>query len=145
MSAWVENRHCSSQRLAYVRYVVRYIALVVLSAFTGSGIATLMWVAWEGGTGATNPAGFVMGMTLITMLFTVPGAVLLAGLQATLNERGVGVLWRGGLLLFIAALTGAAIISVLSSSLAAIGSAYALTTALTLLALQRLMKWAPQR
>lgn len=142
---WVESGHCSPQQFAYSWHVARYIALVVLSAFIGSGLATMMWVAWKGGTGAPNPAGFVMGMTLTTMFFTVPGAVMLMGLQAGLIERGIGVLWRSGLLLLFAALAGAAVLSVLSFRLAALGSAYALSTAFVLLALQRLLKRTAQR
>lgn len=125
--------------------MARYIVLVVLSALIGSGLATMMWVAWEGGTGAPNPVGFVMGMTLTTMLFTVPGAVMLMGLQAGLTERGIGVLWRNGLLLLFAALAGAAILSVWSFRLAALGSVYALSTAFVLLTLQRLLRRAAQR
>lgn len=141
----MESGHCCTQQFAYACDVVRYIALVVFSAVIGSGLATMMWVAWEGGTGAPNPAGFVMGMALTTMFFTVPGAVMLTGLQATLTERGVGVLWRDGLLLLFAALAGAATLSVLSFRLAAVGSAYALSTAFALLALQRLLRRAAQR
>ena len=141
----MESGHCSPQQFAYPWYVLRYIALVVLSAFIGSGLATMMWVAWVGGTGTRNPAGFVMGMALTTMFFTVPGAVMLAGLQATLKERGVGALWRDGLLLLFATFAGAAILSVLSIRPAALGSAYALTTAFALLALQRLIRRAAQR
>lgn len=141
----MESGHCSTQQFAYPCDVVRYIALVVFSAVIGSGLATIMWVAWEGGTGAPNPAGFVMGMALTTMFFTVPGAVMLTGLQATLTERGVGVLWRDGLLLLFAALAGAATLSVLSFRLAAVGSAYALSTAFALMALQRLLRRDAQR
>jgi hypothetical protein len=125
--------------------MVRYIALVVLSALTGSGLATMMWVAWEGGTGAPNPSGFIIGMALTTMFFTVPGALMLTGLQATLKGRGGGLLLRHISLLLFAAFAGAAIVSVLSFRLAALGSAYALTTAFALLTLQRLTKWAEQR
>jgi hypothetical protein len=120
----------------------RYLALVLLSALIGSGLATVMWVSWEGGTGAPNPVGFVIGFALFTTLFTLPGAVMLAGLQATLTRRGVGVLWRDCFVLLFAAFAGAAIVFVLSLRLAALGSVYALATALTLLTLQRLMKTA---
>ena len=60
--------------------MVRFLLSVMFSAGFGSIIATLPTVGIE------EPR-FTIGFSIITMFFSVPGAIMLVGLRATLEER----------------------------------------------------------
>jgi hypothetical protein len=121
--------------------VLRYITLVALSALIGSALGTIVLIGWAGGTGASDSIRVTIGFALITMFFTCPGAVMLLGLQALLDERGFGLPGRDIFLLIFGAMAGAAIISLMAIHMAPLGSVYALSTAIALLSLQRLTSW----
>jgi hypothetical protein len=126
-------------------HMLRYLTLVALSALIGSALATLAWVAWLGGTGAPDPARFVIGFTISSLVFTFPGAIILAGLRAVVGERGVDARFSIVVVMLVAAVSGATIATMISLQLAALGSVYALATAVVLTCLERLMDRSPKR
>lgn len=120
--------------------MLRVLMIVFTAAALGSLVATLALSAILGGTGSPNPVRFVFALSAATMMFTVPGALMLAGLQFFLRERGVG----SGSIAVIVAIWGAVaggIILGLNFVVddAAVGALYGLTTAVTFLATERLL------
>lgn len=125
--------------------MLRYLTLVALSALIGSTIGTLLWVAWLGGTGAPNPARFIVSFMTFTLIFTFPGAMMLAGLRAVLTDRCVGARSSVFVVLLAAGFSGAAFAAVISLQIAVLGGVYALATAVVLTCLQRVLDHSPKR
>jgi hypothetical protein len=56
--------------------------LILLVAAAVGGLAGTIGVSLiMGGTGAPDTGRFILGLSVSTMMFTVPGAIMLAGLQ----------------------------------------------------------------
>lgn len=121
----------------------RYLLIVLLSAAMGSLGATALFAAVMGGTGAADPVRFVFAFALFTMMFTIPGAMMLVGLRAIVAERGLGRLPSGALVALFGALSGAAILAVILNN-PALGALYGFSTAVSLMLVQRLVE-APDR
>jgi hypothetical protein len=92
-----------------------------------------------GGTGVLNPMRFVFGFSLATMIFTLPGAIMLAGLRIRLVSRGVSALIGDTEVIAFGALSGGAILSIANLTLPnfATGALYGGMTALAFVCLYR--------
>ena len=114
--------------------MLKHLSAVILSAVIGSTIGTLLWVAWEGGTGGPDPLGFVTGFALLTTMFTLPGAMLLMYLTFELADRGVKFPVLCPLLLALGTLAGAAILMFITPSLVALGAVFGFAEAVAFVA-----------
>lgn len=117
----------------------RLIITVLLSAALGSLAATTVW-SFIDGTGVPERPQFIVGFSAGTLVFTVPGALMLLGLQTILLGQGLRNPRAAFLIALAGALLGGAILSLLSPSLATgvIGAFYGFATAVAFLCIQRL-------
>ena len=117
--------------------MLRLLITVFVAASVGSLAATVVGCLLYGGTGALSPFRLISGIILISMVFTIPGVLMLIGLQARLADQRVLV--RDALLVMIGMLTGAAALSFIGGSETAVaGSWYGAASSLALLIVQRL-------
>jgi hypothetical protein len=107
----------------------RHLFVVPLSALFGSFGGTVIWVAYEGGTGAPDPVGFFIGIAATTLMFTVPGAALLMAATFVLAERGFRPHRAFVALIMLGSFVGAAMLALFSSYFMALGAAYGCLTA----------------
>lgn len=109
-----------------------------LTAALGSFGATCIFVLILGGNLATEPAGMLIGFSVVTMFFTIPGALMLVGLRAMLIDRGLVGWATGTALLLFGAIAGGLILSFLSQSLyfALAGALFGFVTAIIFICLQ---------
>jgi len=125
--------------------MLRHVLAVILSALFGSTLSTLLLIAWSGGTGAEDPIGFFVGFTLATLIFTIPGCLLLMYLTLSLAEAG----WARGktMLLLFAGPIGGAAMSMLFGTLVALSldAFYGVVTAATFVAALHLLRCYPAR
>ncbi len=126
---WVESEHCQQRPFAYYLGMLKHLLVVILSALMGSTVGTLLWVAWEGGTGAPDPLGFITGFALATTIFTIPGAMLLMYLSFEFADRRVKLPVQCLLLLALGSLAGAAILAFIAPSFVALGALFGFATA----------------
>ena len=126
--------------------MLRHVLAVILSALFGSTLSTLLLIAWSGGTGAEDPIGFFVGFTLATLIFTIPGCVLLMYLTLSLAEAGWARRKTMTLLLFAGPIGGAAM-SMLFGTLVALSldAFYGVVTAATFVAALHLLRCYPAR
>jgi hypothetical protein len=117
----------------------RSLLTLLLAAALASMVATAGFILLAGGTHIFEPTRFTLAITAGTMIFTVPGAIMLAGLQAILGKRGLGRGHRDALVALFAAVAGAAILMLISPKMVGVGAVYGLTTAVALIGLQRLV------
>jgi hypothetical protein len=122
----------------------RSLLIVLIAAALGSLVATAGFILLAGGTDAFEPTRFTLALTGGTMIFTVPGAIMLVGLRTILSERGLGSGHRDALVALIGAVSGAAILAFISPPMAWVGAVYGLATAVALVCLQRLVAVADQ-
>lgn len=125
--------------------MLKHLLVVILSAVVGSTTGTLMWVAWEGGTGAPDPLRFVTGFALFTTMFTIPGAMLLMYLSFQLAERRVKLPVLCLLLLALGLLAGAAIMAFIAPSLVTFGALLGFATAVAFVATMSGLRAFPSR
>jgi hypothetical protein len=117
----------------------RSLLTLALAAGAGSLAATMILTAFLGGNGAASELRFMIGFSAFTMVFSLPGAMMLVGLQAALAERGLSKLHTNVLVAFFAAVSGSVILSFISPHNAAVGGLYWISTALALISFQRLL------
>ena len=110
----IDQNHCHTFEFGYCCTMVRLGSTVLLSAIVSSILGTLLLVAWEGGTGSINPAGFFVGFAATTMMFTVPGAILLMAMTFVLADRRLSQPQAAVVLLLAGTLAGAAMLALLS-------------------------------
>lgn len=109
--------------------MVRFLLSVMFSAGFGSVIATLPTV------GVEEPR-FTIGFSIITMFFSVPGAIMLAGLRARLEERRLPQVSMDIMTAVAGAVVGSLVLGVSAAQHvwgAKTGALYGLTTALGLI------------
>lgn len=119
--------------------MLRHLSAVVLSGLLGSTLGTMLWVAWEGGTGAPSPIRFVVGFALFTSVFTLAGAVLLMYLALKFAERGLLACQASVLLLAVGTLAGAGMLVFFTPYFMALGALYGFLTALAFVAALNLL------
>jgi hypothetical protein len=122
----------------------RSLLIVLIAAALGSLVATAGLILLSGGTGAFEPTRFTLALTGAAMIFTVPGVIMLVGIQAILSERGLGRGHRDAVVALIAAVTGAVILAFISPPGDWVGAVYGVATAVALVCLQRLVAVAAQ-
>ena len=120
----------------------RTLLSVFLSAILGSAVATVVYFAWQGAVPATSEDGLgrmFFVVWLAASCFTIPGSILLAGMELALSKSIRPEQALDGTLLAIGALAGAAILGILARDpeLALVGAYYGFTTALLFVAFQR--------
>ena len=124
----------------------RILLLVILAAGLGSLAATLICAVIPGvlGPGAIfESLPFMFNFSLLTMLFTVPGATLLMGLQARLQEREPPGWFVPPVLMVTGGVAGALIFLVLNFEPIWVGALYGASTAVALLLVERLPGFSP--
>ena len=124
--------------------MVRHVSTVLLSALIGSLLGTLLLVAWEGGTGSVNPVGFFVGFAATTMLFTVPGAILLMAVTLVLADRRLSQPQATVLLVLAGTLAGAAMLAFLSMQPVLWGAIFGCLTAATFVSILSALGGYPQ-
>lgn len=120
--------------------MLRHLSAVILSALIGSTLGTLIWAAWEGGTGDPNPVRFVAGFALFTMMFTIPGAIGLMYLALKLAERGLTLALASLPLAAAGTLGGAGMLAFSTPYFMALGALYGLLTAAAFVAALSVLK-----
>lgn len=113
--------------------MLRFLVTVHLAGAGGSLAATTLLVSLRGA--GSDPLRFVAAFSLGTMIFAVPGAILLVGVRAYLGERRPSPLLLSGVTIAVGALVGGLMLALifrgaLMASLA--GALYGLMTALAL-------------
>jgi hypothetical protein len=116
--------------------VGRQIATVLLSALIGSLLGTLVWVAFEGGTGAPNPVGFVAGFAVTTLMFTIPGAGILMALIWFLAVRGIPQSQAAFVVIVAGTIAGAGMLTLFPAYFMALGAVFGFLTAVTFVCVQ---------
>ena len=124
--------------------MVRHVSTVLLSALIGSLLGTLLLIAWEGGTGSINPAGFFLGFAATTMMFTVPGAILLMAMTFIFADRRLSQPQAAVLLVFAGTLAGAAILALLSMQPVLWGAIFGCLTAATFVSILSALRGYPR-
>lgn len=126
-----------------VESMSRSIAITTLAGVVGSILATLAFVVVEGGAGA-EPNQFIVGWSLGTMLFTIPGAFLLLVFQNLVVIQRPAT--AAVAVLLLGATAGALILAVPAQTFTAVvlGAFYGFTTAGALLILQQLLVSKPK-
>jgi len=120
----------------------RTLLSVFLSAILGSAVATLVYLAWQGAVPATSEDGLgrmFLVVWLAASCFTIPGSIVLAGMELGLSKSVRPEQALDGTLLAIGALAGAAVLGGLArdAELALVGAFYGFTTALLFVVFQR--------
>lgn len=129
--------------------MLRHLSAVILSSLMGSILGTLVLIVLGGGTGAQSPIRFVAVFSLLTMLFTFPGAMLLMYLTLKLADRGLTQTHASLLLLVCGTVVGAGVLafSGMQASFepgwAVAGALYGFLTAASFIAALRVLKGYP--
>lgn len=118
----------------------RSLLIVLLAAALGALAATFGLSLVAGGTGATDPSRFIFGFAAGTMIFTIPGTIMLTGLDAILTEHGLRNAHRAALAALTGALSGAGVLAFIAPPMAGVGAFYGLATATAFVCLQRLIR-----
>jgi hypothetical protein len=124
--------------------MVRHVLTVFFSAFIGSLLGTLLLVAWEGGTGSINPVSFFVGFAVTTMMFTVPGAILLMAMTFVLADRRLSEPQAAILLVIAGTLAGAAMLALFSMQPVIWGAIFGCLTAATFVSILSAFRGYPQ-
>jgi hypothetical protein len=103
----------------------RFLLLMFGAAALGSLAGTLAFAVIAGGSGTPEPARAIIGLTAATMFFTVPGTLMLIGLQAILAGRGWGRHRCDALVALFGAAAGAVILAFIAPHAAGIGPSMA--------------------
>lgn len=117
----------------------RSLFIVSGAAALGSLVGTVGLALLSGDTGVVEQVRFVFGFATVTMMFTLPGTIMLIGLQAILTERELGTHYRNMITILFGVLAGAIVLTFISIYLADVGAFYGLCTGIALLCLQRLV------
>jgi len=122
--------------------VLRFVSIIALSAALGSLIATsLTLFTIEEGADLADAITFVISFSFATMLFTLPGALMLAGAQALLKDIRLSPLVEGTWLLLIGVGAGGLILAPLGDRGPGLGAFYGACTAAMFL----FLSWATRR
>lgn len=126
-----------------VRRMWRTLLSVFFSAILGSALATLVYFVWQGAVPGISGDGLgrmLLVVWLAASCFTIPGSILLAGMEFALSKSVRPEQVLDGTLLGIGALVGAAILGGLARDLelTLVGALYGFTTALLFVVFQRL-------
>jgi hypothetical protein len=120
----------------------RLLLTLLAAGAVGSLIGTAGFILMVGWADAASFGGVVQAFAAGTMIFTVPGAMMLMGAHAFLRERGLTTMHRGALVVSLGAVAGALVFALISRSMAGLGALYGLATAFALLGVQRLLAGA---
>lgn len=119
----------------------RTLLSVFLSAILGSAVATLVYLAWQGAVPATSEDGLgrmFLVVWLAASCLTIPGSIVLAGMELGLSKSVRPEQALDGTLLAIGALAGAVLGALArDAELALVGAFYGFTTALLFVVFQR--------
>jgi hypothetical protein len=123
----------------------RPVLKIVLTAALGSLAATILYGLMAGGTESEESVRVLLGFAEGTMIFTIPGALMLYGLRAILLERELSSPAIGGMLILVGGTVGGTALLFLSGTLewAAVGALYGALTAIALLCVQALPLLSP--
>ena len=124
----------------------RFALIVLGTAAAGSLAGTLVLGLLAGGTGSPDQVGSVLSFSRFTMVFTVPGAIMLVGLQAMLLERGFSRPITSVLIILAGGVAGGLVLGFLSLALASVsvGALYGTLTAIAFILLQMLPGLSPE-
>lgn len=92
----------------------RHIVIIFFAAAVGSVAATTLLDSLAGPAGDPNPPKVVMGFSAASMIFSVPGAMMLVGIKAIITNRRWPAFIVGIIVLAIGAIVGAAILALIS-------------------------------
>jgi len=119
----------------------RTLLSVFLSAILGSAVATLVYLAWQGAVPAISEDGLgrmFLVVWLAASCLTIPGSIVLAGMELGLSKSVRPEQALDGTLLAIGALAGAVLGALArDAELALVGAFYGFTTALLFVVFQR--------
>lgn len=123
--------------------MLRYVLTVLAAAALGSLIATMVAAPILGGIGVPNGFGLVLGFTVASMPFTVPGVMMLIGFQAIAADIGLAGSRANLAMALLAIVAGFLALAVIGSwQLGLIGAGYGFTCALVLMIIER---WRSRR
>ena len=137
--------NCRFIHFVYRCAMMRHVTVVLVSAVVGSFLATLVWVALEGQTGAIEPTQFIIGASAFTLMFTIPGTVLLMAATLSLADRNFRQANAAVLVVIIGILAGAAMLALFGSDAIPVGAMYGGITAAVFVLVLRVFKAYPAR
>jgi hypothetical protein len=120
----------------------RHFLVILFAAAVGCLTATLIWATLIGAISPDEIKG-LLGFSLMSMFFALPGAAMLLGLSAVLVNRGWPELSSNLLVLLVGALAGTVSLSLITGynmQWSATGGLFAFATGTTVLIIKRL--WA---
>lgn len=120
----------------------RTVIIVILSAALGSLSVTCIGTLMVDGTGAMEPVWFIIRVSMGTMIFTLPGALMLNGLRAILMEQNIQGWPATTTLLLVGAAAGGLILCFFLPFLLAmpVGGLYGFATAAMFVSLQKVVR-----
>ena len=124
--------------------MVRHLSIVLLSALIGSILGTLLLIAWTGGTGSPNPARFFAAFAATTMMFTLPGAVLLMAVTFSLADRCLKQSHAAALVVIAGTVAGAAMLAFVSMQSVFWGAVFGCLTAAAFVSILSALRGYPQ-
>src|SRR5687767_7954516 len=125
--------------------MARHLLVVLLSALIGSTLGTAIWFFLQGGTGASEPIRSLTGFAAGTLMFTVPGAVILMGATFVFADRNLSLSQAAYLTVAIGTLLGAGMMGLIAPTLTAAGAIFGGLTALAFVSLLKLIGAYPGR
>jgi len=109
--------------------MLRHLSTVLISAVVGSLLGTVALLAVQGSTASPNPAQFLLGFGGATLVFTIPGAVLLMAATFRLAARPVRKSTAAVLLIIMGTVVGALMLSFTEQRFAPVGALFGSLTA----------------